>query len=54
MFLLSDKGFIDLGLKFINPVGEGGPFADEVAGSAQLNMWFFGPRDFSVIARKAQ
>lgn len=52
-FLLSNMGFVDLDLQFLHPVDQG-PFADDTAGSEQLNMWFFGPRDFSVIARKAQ
>jgi O-antigen chain-terminating methyltransferase len=52
MFLLREKGFVDLGLQFLHPV-DGSPF-QECEGSEQLNLWFFGPRDFSVIARKAQ
>ena len=52
MFLLGQKGFIDLKLQFLHPV-DGSPFMGEREGSEQLNMWFFGPRDFSVIARKA-
>lgn len=50
MFLLREKGFVDLGLQFLHPV-EGSPFK-ETEGAEQLNMWFYGPRDFSVVARK--
>ena len=50
MFLLREKGFVDLGLQFLHPV-DGIPFR-ESENSEQLNMWFYGPRDFSVVARK--
>jgi O-antigen chain-terminating methyltransferase len=53
MFLLSNKGFVDLNLKFLHPV-DNSPFSGNTESSQQLKMWFFGPRDFSVIARKAQ
>ena len=53
MFLLGKKGFVDLGLQFLHPV-DGSPFKGESEGSEQLNMWFYGPRDFAVMARKAQ
>lgn len=53
IFLLSNLGFVDLDLQFLHPVDQS-PFPDDAAGSEQLNNWFFGPRDFSVIARKAQ
>ena len=53
MFLLREKGFVDLGLQFLHPV-DGSPFKGQSEGSEQLDLWFFGPRDFSVIARKAQ
>ena len=52
VFILKQKGFIDLGLQFLHPV-EGSPFK-ECEGAEQLNMWFYGPRDFAVTARKAQ
>jgi O-antigen chain-terminating methyltransferase len=52
MFVLRQKGFIDLGLQFLHPV-EGSPFK-ECEGAEQLNMWFYGPRDVAVTARKAQ
>ncbi len=53
IFLLDRKGFGDLNLHYLHPV-ENSPFAGESEGSQQLNLWFFGPRDFAVIARKAQ
>jgi hypothetical protein len=40
-----------LGLQFLHAV-DGSPFK-EIEGSEQLNMWFYGPRDFAVTARKA-
>ena len=53
MFLLSNKGFVDLNLKFLHPVDQS-PFAGKLGSFEQLDTWFYGPRDFSVIARKAQ
>lgn len=53
MFLLSNKGFVDLDLRFLHSVDQS-PFAGKIGGLAHLHTWFFGPRDFSVIARKAQ
>lgn len=53
MFLLSNKGFVDLNLKFLHPVDHS-PFPGESDALQQLETWFFGPRDFSVSARKAQ
>ncbi len=53
VFLLSNKGFTDLDLQFLHPVDQS-PFAGKIGALAHLDMWFFGPRDFSVIARKAQ
>lgn len=52
MFVLRQKGFIDLGLQFLHPV-DGSPFK-ECEGAEQLNMWFYGPRDVAVTARKAR
>jgi len=51
MFVLREKGFVELGLQFLHPIDDG-PFR-ECEGSEQLNLWFYGPRDYSVIARKA-
>jgi O-antigen chain-terminating methyltransferase len=53
IFLLDRKGFGDLNLHYLHPV-ENSPFTGESEGSQQLDLWFFGPRDFAVIARKAQ
>jgi SAM-dependent methyltransferase len=53
LFLLSNTGFVVTDLQFLHPV-DGSPFTGDSEGSEQLNNWFFGPRDFSVIARKAQ
>jgi O-antigen chain-terminating methyltransferase len=52
MFILRSMGFVDLGLQFLHPIDDS-PFK-ECEGAQQLNMWFYGPRDFSAIARKAQ
>ena len=52
MFLLSNKGFVDLNLKFLHAV-DNSPFAGKADRFQQLDTWFYGPRDFSVIARKA-
>ena len=52
IFLLDRKGFGDLHLHYLHPV-ENSPFTGESEGSQQLDLWFFGPRDFAVIARKA-
>ena len=53
IFLLNHKGFSDLNLHYLHPV-ENSPFTGDGEGAQQLNLWFFGPRDFAVIARKAQ
>jgi O-antigen chain-terminating methyltransferase len=52
IFLLHIKGFADLRLEYLHPVDQS-PFKGEGDGFEQLNLWFYGPRDFSVIARKA-
>jgi SAM-dependent methyltransferase len=51
-FLLKSKGFVDPELQFLHPV-EGSPFLGETAGAPELNTWFFGPRDYAVVARKS-
>lgn len=51
MFILRNLGFADCRLEFLHPV-ENSPFVGDSPGFPQLNQWFFGPRDFSVIARK--
>jgi SAM-dependent methyltransferase len=53
IFLLDRKGFGNLNLHYLHPV-ENSPFTGKFEGSQQLDLWFFGPRDFAVIARKAQ
>jgi O-antigen chain-terminating methyltransferase len=53
IFLLDRKGFGNLSLEYLHPVDQS-PFTGESEGSQQLNLWLFGPRDFAVIARKAQ
>ena len=52
MFVLKQKGFVELGLQFLHPV-DGSPFK-ECEGAEQLNLWFYGPRDVAVTAQKAQ
>ncbi|HEX5873898.1 MAG TPA: methyltransferase domain-containing protein [Pyrinomonadaceae bacterium] len=52
IFLLDRQGFGDLHLHYLHPV-ENSPFTGESEGSQQLDLWFFGPRDFAAIARKA-
>ncbi len=51
-FILSNRGFTDVRLEYVNPVG-GSPFKDESEGSAALDSWFYSPRDFAVIGRRA-
>jgi SAM-dependent methyltransferase len=53
VFLLENKGFTNVDLQFLHPV-DNSPFIGKSEGSEQLNTWLFGPRDFAVIARKAQ
>ena len=53
MFILKELGFTDLGLQFLHFV-DGSPFKGQSEGSEQMHMWFYGPRDYSVMARKAQ
>lgn len=51
-FILSHRGFTDVTVEYVNPVG-GSPFKDESEGSKALDSWFYSPRDFAVIGRKA-
>ncbi len=51
-FILSNRGFTDVRLEYVNPVG-GSPFKDESEGSSALDSWFYSPRDFAVIGRRA-
>lgn len=51
-FVLKHRGFEDVQLKYLNPV-EQSPFKNDHPGSRHLDIWFFGARDFAVLARKA-
>jgi SAM-dependent methyltransferase len=51
-FILSQRGFTDVRIEYLNPV-EGSPFKDESEGSQALDSWFYSPRDFAVIGRRA-
>lgn len=51
-FILSNRGFTDVRIQYVNPVG-GSPFKDDSESSRALDSWFFSPRDFAVIGRKA-
>ncbi|HVF86019.1 MAG TPA: methyltransferase domain-containing protein [Pyrinomonadaceae bacterium] len=48
-FAMSHRGFTDVSLIFLHPV-EGSPFARQDL--EPLHMWFYGPRDYAVTARK--
>jgi SAM-dependent methyltransferase len=50
-FVLKNLGFNDVRLQFLHPV-EGSPFKDNDR-LKPLHMWFYGPRDYAVIAAKA-
>jgi SAM-dependent methyltransferase len=50
-FLLSKRGFRDVQVEYVNPVG-GSPFKDGSEASKALDSWFFSPRDFAVTGRK--
>jgi SAM-dependent methyltransferase len=52
-FILSNRGFVDVRVEYVNPVG-GSPFKDESESSKALDSWFYSPRDFAVIGRKPQ
>jgi O-antigen chain-terminating methyltransferase len=51
-FIMSNRGFTQLRLEYLNPVG-GSPFDDGSERSQALNSWLYGPRDFALIGRKA-
>jgi FkbM family methyltransferase len=51
-FVLKEKGFENVTLEYLNPV-EGSPFRNGTEGSEELDSWFFGPRDFAIIASKS-
>jgi ubiquinone/menaquinone biosynthesis C-methylase UbiE len=50
-FILSNRGFSNAHLKYLNAV-EDSPFTDEDQASQALHNWFFGARDFAVIGWK--
>ncbi len=50
-FILKNLDFTDVRLQFLHPV-EGSPFKDNEP-LAPLHMWFYGPRDYAVVAAKA-
>jgi len=51
-FIMSNRGFTQLQLEYLNPVG-GSPFDDGSERSQALNTWLYGPRDFALIGRRA-
>jgi SAM-dependent methyltransferase len=51
-FILAERGFEDIRLQFLHPV-EGSPFAGGAESLHALHMWFYGPRDYAVIASKS-
>ncbi len=52
-FILRHNGFEDVQLQYLNPV-EDSPFRNDNPGSQELDIWFFGARDFAVVARKSR
>lgn len=62
-FLVHQRGFIDVDLRFLHPTPTENfvvPESDDAAGRAmarvitQLNGWFFGPEDYAVVATKGR
>lgn len=51
-FVLENCGFADVRVEYVNAPA-GSPFKDESEGARALDGWFYGPRDFAVIGRKA-
>lgn len=51
-FILSNRGFMNVRIEYVNAVG-GSPFKDESEGSSALDSWFYSPRDFAVIGQRA-
>lgn len=51
-FILSNRGFADVRIEYVNAVG-GSPFTGESQSSQALDSWFYSPRDFAVIGRRA-
>jgi SAM-dependent methyltransferase len=52
-FILSNRGFSNVHLKYLNAVEEDNPFRGEDQGSQALRDWLYGPRDFAVIGWKS-
>ena len=50
-FLLEYRGFAQVQVKYLHPV-EASPFQQAEPGAQALDGWFYGPRDFAVIAYK--
>lgn len=50
-FVLTERGFTRVRIAYQNPANAS-PFAGEDEASQALHHWFFGPRDFAVIADK--
>jgi SAM-dependent methyltransferase len=50
-FILSHRGFAEVRIEYVNPVGES-PFKDESETSRALDSWFYSPRDFAVIGKR--
>ena len=50
-FILEQVGFSSADILYLAPV-PGSPFHQEAPDAAMLHDWFFGPRDFAVIAKK--
>ncbi len=51
-FVLVNCGFADVRVEYVNAAC-GSPFNDESEAARALDGWFYGPRDFAVIGRKA-
>jgi SAM-dependent methyltransferase len=51
-FILGNRGFADVHLKYLNPVEGSSPFEGGDRASQALQDLFYGPRDFAVIGRK--
>ncbi len=52
-FVLKNIGFTNVQLQFIHPV-EGSPFNPDDSNLQPLHMWFYGPRDYAIVAEKAK
>jgi SAM-dependent methyltransferase len=52
-FIMQKRGFADVRIEYLNPVTDS-PFDDEQESTRALNSWFYGPRDFALIGRRAE